>query len=163
MRFSNIVNAISTSDTFIKSLDPENITHKEIETHIVSSLVMLMVSEYEVYFELLFNQRAGRCGDSYVCNYIKKALNNNFRSPDLSKINETLKRFDTTYQEELLKYQTDNPQAKSAWDTLMKARHYITHKHGNAQITFLELKSIYILTQGMINTVEQVLQRPPVT
>lgn len=158
MKFSNIVNAINTSDSFIKSLDPGDITHKEIESHIVSGLVMLMVSEYEVHFEMLFNLRASRCGDGYVCNYIKKALNNSFRSPDLSKINETLKRFDTTYSEEVLSYQAANPQAKNAWDTMMKARHYITHKHGNAQITFLELKTLFLQTQNLITAVENILE-----
>ncbi|MEQ1156651.1 HEPN domain-containing protein [Acinetobacter johnsonii] len=158
MKFSNIVNAINTSDSFIKSLDPGNITHKEIESHIVSGLVMLMVSEYEVHFEMLFNLRASRCGDGYVCNYIKKALNNSFRSPDLSKINETLKKFDTTYSEEVLSYQAANPQVKNAWDTMMKARHYITHKHGNAQITFLELKALFLQTQNLIAAVENILE-----
>jgi hypothetical protein len=157
MRFSIIENAISTSESFINSLDSENITHREVQTHIVSGLIMLIISEYELHFESLFNQRANRCGDSYVCNYIKKSLNRNFRSPDIGKINETLLRFDTTYKEILIDYQNTNPQVKSAWDSLMRARHYIVHKQGNQQITFTELKEYYALSKSMIDTVEKIL------
>lgn len=157
MRFLIIENAINTSESFIDSLDSENITHMEVQTHIVSGLIMLIISEYELHFENLFNQRASRCGDSYVCNYIKKSLSRNFRSPDLGKINETLQRFDTSYQETLIAYQNNNPQVKSAWDSLMRARHYIVHKQGNLQITFTDLKQYYTLSKAMIDTVEQIL------
>lgn len=158
MIFLNINNAFSTTETFINSLNQEDINHLEIQTHIVSGLVLLVVSEYETHFEHLFNQRASKCRDTYVCNYIKKALSNNFRSPDIGKINETLKRFDQSYQQKLLDYQEQNPQVKSSWDSLMRARHYIVHKQGNAQVTFRDLKIIYQNTIKMIDAVELILE-----
>lgn len=158
MSFLNITNAINTTEQFIKTLDSTDINHIEIQTHIVSGLVLLIVSEYENHFEHLFNQRASKCSDTYVCNYIRKALNNNFRSPDISKVNETLKRFDVSYQQKLLSYQDQNPQIKNSWDSLMKARHYFVHKQGNIQVTFLDLKIIYQNTIQMINAVENILK-----
>lgn len=157
MSFLKITNAFRLSENFINNLDQTDINNIEIQTHIVSGLVLLIVSEYEIHFEDLFNQRASKCGDTHVCNYIKKSLSNNFRSPDLSKINETLKRFDQSYQQQIIHYQSQNPQEKSAWDTLLQARHYIVHKHGNVQVTFNELKTIYTNSKGIINAVEQIL------
>lgn len=158
MNFLNINNALRTTETFLNTLDPTDINHLEIQTHIVSGLVLLIVSEYETHFEHLFNQRASKCRDAYVCNYIKKALNNNFRSPDIGKVNETLKRFDQSYQQQLLTYQEQNPQVKSSWDSLMKARHYFVHKQGNIQVTFTDLKTIYQNTSQMVSAVEQILE-----
>ncbi len=86
-----IESAISTCEKHIAELDPIDIKHKELETYIVSGLVTLIVSEYEEHLEKLFVTRAEMCGDPAASNYIKLAINHKFRSPDLSKINETLK------------------------------------------------------------------------
>ncbi|MCF7970286.1 MAG: hypothetical protein K9L22_03855 [Methylococcaceae bacterium] len=129
---------------------------KELETYLVSGLVVLIISEYEEYLESLFIKRAEKCGDTHASNYIKIALSQKFRSPDLKKINETLKRFDSSYKEEFSS-EIENSPSHAAWDSLMKARHAVVHKKGSLNLTFRELKINYSLTKEIIKRVETVL------
>ena len=91
MFYQRIDNAIETCRQHVGGLDPTNLKDKELETYLVAGLVVLIVSEYEDYLEAVFSKRADLCGDAHAANYIKKTLSQKFRSPDLSKINETLK------------------------------------------------------------------------
>jgi hypothetical protein len=158
MPYSRIENALDICESHINNLDPTDIKDKELETFIVAGLVILIVSEYEEYLESIFIQRAEECGDTYVSNYIRKTLSQKFRSPDLSKITETLKRFDTTYQQSFSNDITNSPQ-HAAWDSLLKARHAIVHKKGNLKLTFLELKNNYPLTKQVIQSVQTILEK----
>jgi len=74
MHYLRIESALETCRKHVKSLDPSNISDKELETYLVAGLVVLIVSEYEEYLESLFNKRAEICGDAFACNYIKLTL-----------------------------------------------------------------------------------------
>lgn len=156
MHYQRIENAISVCAAHVRTLDPTNLRDKELETFLVAGLIVLIVSEYEEYLEFLFSKRAERCGDTHAANYIKRTLSQKFRSPDLSKINETLDRFDGTYKAEFLSSIGNSPK-HAAWDSLMKARHAVVHKKGNLNLTFGELQSNYPLTKQVIASVETVL------
>jgi len=156
MLYQRIENALTVCRTHINGLDPTNMQDKELETYLVSGLVILIVSEYEEYLETVFVKRAEACGDSHATNYIKKTLSQKFRSPDLSKINETLKRFDTTYKQVFLA-DVENSPNHAAWDSLLKARHAVVHKKGSLNMTFGELETNYPLTKKIIETVESTL------
>lgn len=156
MHYERIENALDVCNEHVKNLDPSNLKDKELETYLVSGLVVLIVSEYEEYLEQLFGKRADRCGDQHASNYIKKTLSQKFRSPDLSKINETLGRFDGAYKEVFLG-EVENSPEHAAWDSIMKARHAVVHKKGNLNMTFLELKEKYPLTKNLISSVESAL------
>jgi hypothetical protein len=123
---------------------------------LVAGLVVLIVSEYEEYLEKLFIKRAEQCGDQHATNYIKQTLNQKFRSPDLSKINETLSRFDSSYKTTFLQ-NVENSAEHAAWDSLMKARHAVVHKKGSLNLTFGELCEKYPLTKKLIKCVEDAL------
>jgi len=156
MHYQRIESAISICENHIDNLDPDDIAQKEVETYIVSGLVTLIVSEYEEYLESTFCLRAEQCGDIFVSNYIKRTLRQKFRSPDLSKINETLKRFDETYRKDFMK-EIENSQHHAAWDSILKARHAVVHKKGQLNMTFRELKDAYVLSKNIISNVETVL------
>jgi len=156
MHYQRIDSAISVCEQHINNLDPDNIAEKEVETYIVSGLVILIVSEYEEHLESVFCIRAEQCGDQFVSNYIKRTLSQKFRSPDLSKINETLKRFDETYRRDFMQ-DIENSQHHAAWDSILKARHAVVHKKGQLNMTFRELKEAYTLTKNIIVNVETVL------
>lgn len=160
MLYQRIENALEICSEHIHRLDSSNISDKELETFLVAGLIVLIVSEYEVYLEDLFAKRAERCGDIHVANYIKKTLSQKFRSPDLSKINETLNRFDGTYRSSF-KNDIENSPEHAAWDSLMKARHAVVHKQGSLNLTFGELKQKYPLTKQVIARVESVLRVTP--
>lgn len=160
MFYQRIDNALDICNEHINNLDPTNIKDKELETYLVAGVVILIVSEYEGYLESLFVKRAEQCGDSHATNYIKKTLSQKFRSPDLSKIFETLNRFDSSYKESF-KGIVENSPEHAAWDSLMKARHAVVHKKGNLNITFRELKENYALTKNIIRYVESTLNIQP--
>jgi hypothetical protein len=154
--YQRIDNALEICRQHIQTLDPTNVKDKELETHLVAGLVVLIVSEYEEYLESIFFKRADICGDAHAANYIKKTLSQKFRSPDLSKINETLSRFDGTYKTSFLDNIENSPE-HAAWDSLMKARHAVVHKKGSLNLTFHELCQKYPLTKTVITNVESVL------
>ena len=156
MLYERIDNALEICAAHIRNLDPTNINDKELETYLVSGVIVLIVSEYEEYLESLFFKRADMCGDIHAANYIKKTLAQKFRSPDLSKISETLNRFDGTYKSSFMD-NIENSPVHAAWDSLMKARHSVVHKKGSLNLTFGELYQKYPLTKELITQVETVL------
>lgn len=156
MFYQRIENAIDTCNEHVNNLDPTNIKDKELETYLVAGLVVLIVSEYEDHLESVFVKRAEQCGDAHVTNYIKKTLSNNFRSPDLGKINGTLNRFDSSYKDSFLGAVENSPE-HAAWDSLLKARHAVVHKRGSLNLTFGELKEKYPQTKQIISSVETIL------
>jgi hypothetical protein len=154
--YQRIDNAIETCKQHVSLLDPTNLKDKELETYLVAGLVVLIVSEYEEHLESIFAKRADLCGDVHAANYIKKTLSQKFRSPDLSKINETLTRFDGAYQRVFFNNIENSPE-HAAWDSLMKARHAVVHKKGSLNLTFGELNQNYPLTKTVISQVESAL------
>ncbi len=153
MFYERIENAINICSVHVTHLDPTNIKDKELETYLVAGLVVLIVSEYEEYLESVFVRRAEQCGDEHATNYIKKTLSQKFRSPDLSKINETLNRFDSSCKNTFHGQIINSPE-HAAWDSLLKARHAVVHKKGNLNLTLGELKTNYPLTKKVIDCVE---------
>jgi len=153
MIHQRIENALTTCQKHVMGLDPTDVNHMEMQTYLVAGLVVLIVSEYEEYLEELFVKRAEMCGDLHATNFIRATLSQKFRSPDLSKINETLNRFDATCKKNFLGTIENSP-AHAAWDSIMKARHAVVHKKGNLNLTFQELISNYQLTKDIIQHVE---------
>lgn len=156
MIFQRIEHALNLSKKHLQDMDEADFSTKEVEIYLVSGLVVLIVSEYEEYLESLFKRRADYCGDNYVKNYLKITLSQKFRSPDLSKINETLKRFDTSCKDSFFQ-EIENSSEHAAWDSLLKARHAVVHKKGTLKLTFNELEGIYIKTKRVISNVESAI------
>ncbi|MEL4363400.1 HEPN domain-containing protein [Shewanella algae] len=156
MLYSRIESALNTCRSHVGRLDPTDIKDKELETYLVGGLVVLIVSEYEDYLESVFVRRAEKCGDPCATNYIKRTLAQKFRSPDLSKITNTLQLFDTAYNDEFKNEITNSPE-HAAWDSLMKARHAVVHKKGALNLTFRELLENYDKTKKVIKKVESTL------
>ena len=93
MQFLKIESSLNTCKTHLDPLDKSNAITAELEAVMVASLVLLIVSEYEVLIENMFAERVMRCGDIHVAQYIKVNIARRFRSPDLNKITETLGQF----------------------------------------------------------------------
>lgn len=158
MIFQRIENALNLSKTHLKEMDEADFSTKEVEIYLVSGLVMLIVSEYEEYLESVFKKRAEYCGDNYVSNYLKTTLSQNFRSPDLGKINKTLKMFDESCRNSFLQKVENSPE-HAAWDSLLIARHAVVHKKGDLKLTFNELESTYNKTKKIISDVESAINQ----
>lgn len=132
-------------------IDIEKIKHQYLR-----SLVLLIVSEYENIIEKIFNLRASLCNDLHVTNYVRFQIDKKFRSPDLSKINQTLGYFDDCLKKTFID-NVSNTKVHAAWDNLMKARHYIVHKQGTLNITYDELLTTYPETKKVIFEIVKLL------
>lgn len=157
MPFQRIEDALSICEQHLGAVPDENPSRPEVESYLLAGVVLLIVSEYEELLESIFTERALACKDKQVANYIKDAISKNFRSPDLAKIKETLKRFDKDYKNTFVS-EVDNTDISAAWDNLMKARHFFVHKKGTLNLTLHELQETYPKTKSMFEKVRSSLR-----
>jgi hypothetical protein len=157
MPFLKIDSALSTCKSHLDSLDSTDPSRAEIEAHMVSALVVLIVSEYEELIERMFAERADRSGDKRLAQYVRATIAKGFRSPDLSKITKTLGQFGADYKESFSNVILDTEQ-HAAWDNIMKARHAVVHKSGTLNITLAELLLTYPRTKVVLAELKKTLQ-----
>ena len=144
--FSTIDFQINEAKNEIEQLNNQGIDTTKIKHQYLRSLVLLIVSEYENLLEAIFIERAKQSNDIQLTNYVKSQIEKKFRSPDLTKINATLGFFDSILKRDFMSSINNTP-VNSAWDNIMKARHYIVHKQGSLNITFEELLESYPKTK----------------
>jgi hypothetical protein len=123
---------------------------EKIKLHYLRSLVLLIVSEYEIAIEKIFVLRAMKCKDIMLINYVKDQMDKKFRSPDLSKITGLLGKFDNSLKLSFQRKIVDTP-LHNIWDNLLKARHYIVHQQGSLNITYDELIASYKKSKKIID------------
>ena len=140
----------------LNSLDRSDPDVVEIESYIVAGMVILIVSEYEVEIERMFSDRADRCGDGHVAQFVRRTIARTFRSPDLGKLIDTLTRFGDDYKSTFVDA-IINTEFHAAWDNVMKARHAVVHKNGNLNITFDELLATYPRTKAVLEKLGECL------
>ena len=128
----------------------------EIENRFVASLTLLVISSYENHIEGLFNKRAAQCKDAHVISFIADSVSKKFRSPDLAKIYDHLKKFSSAYRADFVAKVGDSETA-AAWDKVMRARHEIVHGQGVTQLTFEELYDAYKKTTQIIDELQLTL------
>ena len=155
--FESLDLQIMHSHTEIKTFENKNYEYIEnIKLNYVKSLVLLIISEYEIIIEKIFYLRAVACDDYMLANFVKSQVDKKFRSPDLTKITSTLKKFDETLSEEFQRKITNTP-IHTRWDNLMKARHYIVHRSGNLNLTYEELLLSYDETKKVLYELASIL------
>src|SRR5439155_5387028 len=102
MNFLSIENAISSWNARkaqIAALGFNATQLAEIENHVLRSIVLLMMSEYEDYIEKLFVKRAAKTNDQHVHRFFIKHMDRKFRNPNLAKINDMLEQMGGTYRQ----------------------------------------------------------------
>lgn len=156
MPYQRIEFAIKLCVDHVREIDSDSPDLPELESYLVAGLVLLIVSEYEELIEDIFTKRAEQCGDAEVVNYVRSMITQKFRSPDLSKITETLGRFGGNYKD-LFSNSVLNTEAHAAWDNIMKARHAVVHKKSILNLTLRELQNSYPKTKTVIANLKQTL------
>ncbi len=156
MPFEKIEDALSICEEHLAGAPDENSSRPQVESYLLAGVVLLIVSEYEELLESIFSERALQCNDEQVANYIKGTISRTFRSPDVSKITDTLKRFDGNYKRRFVR-EVENTELHAAWDNLMKARHFFVHKKGALNLTLRELRETYPKTKAMFEKVRSSL------
>lgn len=142
MDFPHIDNALAVCRRHLSELDDALPDRVEIERLLVASMVLLVVSHYENHIADQFVERAAHSGDRHVENFVKKQLSRRFWSPDIGKINDTLKEFGAEYRERFAS-RVENTKAHASWDNIMRARHTIVHTRSPTNMTLRELEAAY--------------------
>jgi hypothetical protein len=155
--FARIDIQIQASAKQIKTLNKSGIDTTDIKYQFLRSLILLIVSEYETIIEKMFILRASKCKDPHLVNFIKSQIDKKFRSPDLSKISGTLGAFDSKLKEAFQK-NTINLPMHTAWDNVMRARHFIVHKQGSLNLTYEELLTTYPETKKILIEIAKLLK-----
>jgi len=137
-------------------LDAAGAWSTEAEVLLTSSLVLLVVSEYETVIEALFGRRGDAPGDAELAAFVRSTISRRFRSPDLGKITSMLKQFDAAKDSQFRALFDDADHA--AWDRVMRARHSIVHGEGNVRLTFRELASTLPATKKIVHALDHCLK-----
>ncbi len=157
MPFLKIEGALQTCQAHLDSVDSDDPDRPEIESYLVSSIILLIISEYEELIRSIFVTRVAQCGDVEVASFVKEMITQSFRSPDLKRINEMLKKFDPGYRDRFWQKVEQIAGANAAWDNIMKARHAVVHKAGPMNLTLLELSKTYPKTKKVVSELKAVL------
>ncbi len=150
MKIPVIEQHIKTCDTSLIEIEKMGIDSSQIKYIYMRSIILEIVSEFELIIEDLFVKRADKSGDKELTSFVKTQLNNKFRSPDLSKIYTILSSFNINLKNNFFSNIQNTPKS-AAWDNIMKARHSIVHKQGTLQMTYDEVKTSYKLCNEIID------------
>jgi hypothetical protein len=154
-----IEGSLATCKAHLDNIPTSDLAKPEIESQLVASLIVLIVSEYEVLIRDLFRQRIALCRDQHVCNYFEKStFRRTFTSPDVKKITTILAMFGGNYQQQFLS--AVRPHESAAWDSIVYERHAVVHKSSTRQMTLRELMSTYPLSWKIIGALKQTLGLP---
>ncbi len=135
----------------------------ELESYMLRSIVLMIVSEYEVYLEKVIAKRAQKGGDAYLHRFMIKYCDRKFRSPDLGKIRETLKWLGGDYDKDFWNaVEKKQPQIKASWESLITARHAIVHKAGLVSLTWADMETAYANSQIVISELVRAIGLTPV-
>jgi len=158
--FVRIENALALCSVYLQSVDDSDPRKPELESYLVSGMVILIVSQYEGTIRRLFEERAAQCGDADLCEYVKSLIAREFRSPAIRKITDQLGKLGAEYRQRFSErvINTDN---HTAWDSVMNARHTIVHQHGTTNMTLRDLRvEFYPRTKDVIGAIRDALELP---
>ena len=139
MSFASVESAIQTSKSHLSQLDATSPTTLEVQQYLVTSVVVLLVAEFEYALQGMFGERAEKSKDVELIAFSKHNLTRRFRNPDIGKINEALGYFSAAY-EAGFSTQILNSSIHLAWDNIIRARHEAAHGRVPSNMTIMELE-----------------------
>lgn len=135
MNFTRIDNALATCKTH---LDATSARGTEIESYLVSCLLVVIAAEYEMRLKCMIAKRAERVNDRHVHQYVTGQVGKSVRVPRIEQINGLLGAFGSDYKE-LFTAAVCNSQAHVAYDNIVTNRHSVAHTTG-AHVTLIDLE-----------------------
>lgn len=158
MKVSSVDNAIASWTTHKSQVASHSSNVSEIETFTVRCLLLMLISEYENVIEKMFCKRAQKANDPDLHSFVKTTISRSFRSPDLGKINEHLKRLGVAHRDRFqAEIEVNQPEVKAAWDSLMLNRHNVVHGVGTFTIGWQDFIDAYNKSQVMMTELANTL------
>jgi hypothetical protein len=152
MNFKRLDDAMATCK---KHLDSTGARGTEIESFLVSHLLVAAVADYEEKLEAMMAKRAERTADGHLHSFVKAACNKMARAPSLSKIAGLLGSFGQDYKAAFSTVITNTP-AHIAYDNIVTNRHAIAHKTGSL-FTFTDLERDYPTSKQVLEAAANAL------
>jgi hypothetical protein len=139
MRFARLESAIALAK---KEAPAIAAIDARLQSFIVGYLVVDIISEFEQRLEAMFVLRAKKLGDAPNTNFVANTLDRTFRSPDVRKIKDALRKHDAAFLTAF-----DARLAGTRWDiaigSLMTNRHCYVHKNGVPNMTVGDVEQAY--------------------
>lgn len=113
-----------------------------LQSFVAGYLIVDIVSEFEKRLEAIFALRVKKLGDVPIANFLASLLDRKFRSPDVTKINDALRKHDPSW---LIAFEGKlaGTRWKTAMDSLIQNRHYYVHKSGTATMSLDDVVQAY--------------------
>lgn len=123
------------------------------KSYLAKFLVVFICGIYEEVIETIVNERASKCGDSEISNYIKKSLDKTFRNPDMVNIKGLLGRFNNNWKSEIDKL----PQiAQTAINNIVNDKNSLAHGN-NVILTLQDTIQYYNDSLIVINKIDDII------
>lgn len=130
----------------------QNISEEE-KSYLAKFLVVFICGIYEEVIETIINEKASKCNDLEISNYIKISVDKTFRNPDMSKIKELLGKFNDVWK---LEIGTLPQNAQDALNSIVGNKNSLAH--GNeATLTLQDVFNYYTDSMEVINKIDEML------
>lgn len=154
--WGRLESALKTCDGHLSRVAGSTPDALEVESYLVSFLVVSIVSEFERQLTLAFEDRVRKCGDQAVTRWGVSQLERRFWNPNVAKINETLKALDTKALD-AFRASIENTASHAAWDNFVNARHDVAHRQRIPALTLREVKQAFPKAQRIAVELRMVL------
>jgi hypothetical protein len=140
MKFTRIDDALARCEIHLDSTGARN---SELETYLVSYLLVLISAEYEMCYEKLLELRAVRFGDHHVSSVIKRWAHSQKSRMKISDIAGCLGAFGQDYKN-AFDAKVNDPASKAvlAWNNIYTNRNSVAHEEGTS-VTLNDLKVFF--------------------
>ncbi len=149
MRFARIDNSINVCKGLLKAN-----SSVELETYLVSYLLVTTYAEYEEMLQRIIHARVARLTDEQLHRFIKSYLTkktgeSRFGRIGIGDLGGILGKFGTSCKNAFCTEITDKPPHQS-WDLIVSNRHSIAHPGSQLQMTFREFQEAYRHSQVVL-------------
>lgn len=144
---------IEKIDQAIKdTLSFQNISALE-QSYLAKFLVVFICGIYEEIIETIINERASKCNDSEIVNYIRESVGKDFRNPDMGNIKNLLGRFNNSWKSEIGKLSHNS---QTAIDNIVTYKNSLAHGV-SVSITLQDIVKYYNDSMVVINKIDGIL------
>lgn len=123
------------------------------KSYLAKFLIVFICGIYEEVIEVIINEKADKCNDSEIINYIKKSLDQTFRNPDMGNIKGLLGKFSVSWKSEIEKLPLST---QTAMDNIVNDKNSLSHG-SDIILTLQEVTQYYNDSLIVINKIDNML------
>lgn len=152
MDFKRIDAAVATCKSHI---DATGARGTEIESFLVSYLLVTIAADFEIRLEAIVSKRAERTADPHIQSFVRVAAGRIIRGIKISEITGVLGHFGSDCKESFSKEIADTL-PHTCYDNILANRHMVAHQTG-PNMTFAELETALPESKKVLDAVASAL------